>query len=348
MSIWRRAIDHLTRRISNRFAPAQTILNLSVAYWSSRCLHVVADAGIADVLEDEPQTAEVLASRTGLHAEALRRVLRTLSSRGVFNYDGERFSHNAASRVLRSDTPGSMRPLARMMGLKVHWDAYRELGVSLRDGTSAIKAVTPDGLFPYLQEHPDQARIFHDAMAAKSTALVPPVARAYDYTAFETIGDIGGGLGHLIAGVLEQAPKARGVLFDLPEVIEQARQHPHPRVTYAGGNFFSDPIPACNAYLMMTVLHDWSDDEVVAILANVLKHAPRTAKLLIIEGIVRPEASGNFVKDLDIEMLVMTTGRERTADEWRAVLERGGFELSRIIPALTWASIIEARPMSYR
>jgi hypothetical protein len=237
-----------------------------------------------------------------------------------------------------------MRPLARMMGLKVHWDAYRELGVALRDGTSAIAVVTPNGLFPYLQAHPEEARIFHDAMAAKSMAQVPPVAQAYDYSGFETIGDIGGGLGHLIAGVLERAPRARGVLFDLPEVIEQARQHPHPRVTYTGGNFFRDLIPACDAYLMMSVLHDWSDDEVVAILGNLLRHAPRTAKLLIIEGIVRPEASGNFVKDLDIEMLVMTTGRERTADEWRAVLERAGFGLSRIIPAMRWASIMEAQP----
>jgi nucleotide-binding universal stress UspA family protein len=337
-------IDFLRRQTNGRAAAAQTILNLSVAYWTSRCLHVVAEAGIADKLDDEPQSAEALASRSGLNAGALLRVLRALSSRGVFDYDGERFSHNAASRALRSDTPGSMRPLARMMGLKVHWDAYRELGVALQGGTPAIKAVTPDGLFPYLQAHPEEARIFHDAMVAKSAALVEPVARAYDYRSFKTIADIGGGLGPLLYGVLERAPTTRGVLFDLPEVIEQARLHPHPRVSYTGGSFFSDPMPACDAYLMMSVLHDWSDDEVVAILGNLLKHAPRAAKLLVIEGIVRPEAAGNFVKDLDIEMLVMTTGRERTALEWQAVLERGGFALLRIIPVMPWASIIEAQP----
>lgn len=328
--------------MSDVLPPAQTVQNLAVAYWASRCLHLVAELGIADQLGDAPETAEALARASGVRAQALHRVLRSLASHGIFEYDGERFAHNAASRTLRSDTAGSMRSLARMMGLKVHWDAYRELETAVRTGTPSIVAVTEGGLFPHLRSHPEEARLFHEAMAGKSFAQVAPVLQAYDFRAFGTIGDIGGGLGHLLYGVLGQSPNSRGVLFDLPQVIEQARRRAHPAVTYVGGDFFKDQIPSCDAYLMMTVLHDWSDDEAVSILGNLKSNAPRTAKLLIVEGIVRAETRNDFLKDLDIEMLVMTTGHERTEGEWNAVLRRAGFRIVRVIPAGPWSSIIEA------
>jgi hypothetical protein len=329
--------------LSTEPPPAQVIKDLAVAYWTARCLHLVAELGIADHLGATPATADTLAKACGLHARALNRVLRALANHGVFAYDGEFFAHNAASLTLRSDASGSTRSLARMMGLKVHWDAYRELEVTLRTGAPSIAAVTSGGLFPYLRTHPEEGRLFHEAMAGKSYAQVQPVVQAYDFRGFGTIGDIGGGLGQLLYGVLEQAPDSRGVLFDLPEVIEQARQRADPRITYVGGDFFTQRIPPCDAYLMMTVLHDWSDAEAVAILANLKANCPRTAKLLLVEGIVRPETRNDFVKDLDIEMLVMTTGHERTQSEWNSVLQGGGFRLVRVIPAGPWSSILEAQ-----
>jgi hypothetical protein len=329
--------------MSDRALPAQTLLDLSVAYWASRCLHVVAELGIADTLGDAPETAAALASKAGLHAANLHRVLRALANHGVFDYDGECFAHNDASRLLRTDAPRSMRSLARMMGLGAHWDAYRELAVALRSGTPPIEAVTQGGWFSFLSSNPEQARIFDEAMAGKSSAQIEPVVNAYDFRGFDVIGDIGGGLGHMLYGVLGHAPRARGVLFDLPQVIDRARQIADPRVSYVGGDFFRDPIPPCDAYLMMTVLHDWSDDEVTAILGNLKKTAPRSAKLVLIEGVVQPGPAPDFAKELDIEMLVMTTGRERTAAEWKAVLARSGFELVRIIPVTPWSSVLEAR-----
>jgi hypothetical protein len=167
-------------------------------------------------------------------------------------HDGETFAHNAASRVLRSDDPASMRSLTRMMGLKVHWDAYRELDTGLRTGRRA-----------------------------------------------------------------------------------------NPRIDYIGGDFFKDPIPPCDAYMMMTVLHDWSDAESVAILKNIKAAAPNNAKLLILEGVVQPDARDNFLLDLDIEMLVMTTGRERTLKEWNAVIAGAALSPLRVIAAGPWSSIIE-------
>jgi hypothetical protein len=327
--------------MSETTPPPKVIQDLAVAYWASRCLHVVAELGIADVLGDEPQTALHLAQASNTHPQALHRVLRALCNHGIFVHDGATFAHNAASRVLRSDAPGSMRSLTRMMGLKVHWDAYRELDAGLRTGQPAISSVVDGGLFGYLQHHPEAGRLFDEAMAGKSFAQVGPIVEAYDFSGFRTIGDIGGGLGHMLNGVLERTPGARGVLFDLPQVIAQARQAANPRIDYIGGDFFKNPIPPCDAYLLMTVLHDWSDEESIAILRNIQARAPRNAKLLILEGVVQPDARDHFLLDLDIEMLVMTTGRERTQQEWDAVIRGAALRLTRVIPAGPWASIIE-------
>jgi hypothetical protein len=323
--------------------PAPRIIQeLAVAYWASRCLHVVAELGIADELGDEPQPAEMLARASGTNPQFLHRVLRSLTNHGVFVHDGERFAHNAASRALRTDEPGSMRSLTRMMGLKVHWDAYRELDSALHTGQPAIASVIEGGLFGYLRAHPEQGQLFHEAMAGKSFAQTGPILAAYDFSGFRTIGDIGGGLGHLLSAVLERSPGARGVLFDLPAVVEHARRAANPRISYVGGDFFTDPIPPCDVYLLMTVLHDWSDDESIAILNNIKAGARPMAKVLILEGVVEPGARNDFLLDLDIEMLVMTTGRERTRKEWSAVIDGAGMRLARVIPAGPWSSILEA------
>jgi hypothetical protein len=322
--------------------PAQAVQQLATAYWTSRCLHVAAELGVADVLGDEPQTAETIAQSLGVQPAALHRILRALANHGVFQHDGERFAHNESSRLLRTGVPGSLRSLTRMMGLKVHWDAYRELDSALRTGRPPIAQVTKDGFFPYLADHPEESRLFNEAMAGKSGMQVGLVTAAYDFSAFKTIGDIGGGLGHLLYAVLERAPQARGVLFDLPETIARASESKMPRVSYVGGDFFKDPIPPCDVYMMMTVLHDWSDAESISILKNLQAGAPSGAKLLFIEGVVDPTARNNFILDLDIEMLVMTTGRERTRTEWETMLSRAGFRMTRIISTPTSSSIIEA------
>lgn len=321
-------------------AAARNILTLSTAYWASRCLHVVADAGIADALGDEPETAAALAAKTGTNADALHRILRALVNHGVFTLRDGRFAHNAASRLLRSDEPASMRALARMMGLDVHWDVYRNTAYSLKTGRSAADEAVPGGLFARLREYPEEGRIFNEAMVGKSFGQIGPVLAAYDFSGFGTIGDIGGGLGHLLAAILDSAPAAEGVLFDLPEVVAQARQHP--RMTAVGGDFFKDPIPSCDAYVMMTVIHDWSDEDSIAILKNLRAAAPPKAKLLLIEAIIDESETGAFAMDLDIEMLVFASGRERTEPQWRTLLEKAGFRLTRAISLAGMSGIVEA------
>ncbi len=319
---------------------ALSVLRLATAYWASRALHVLAEIGVADQLGEEPQTADALAAKLGVKAQPLERMMRAVAGHGVFEMRPEGFAHNAASLSLRTDVPGSMRALARMMGLDFHWDGYRELGKTLTSGRPAISEVVEGDLFARLAGRQDEARIFHEAMTAKSVAQIGPVMAAYDFTPFKVIGDIGGGLGHLLYAALERAPAAKGVLFDLPGVIAQARERNDPRVSYVEGDFFKDPIPACDAYLIMTVLHDWSDEEAARILQAIKAGAPSGAKLLVVEGVVG-SLPGDFTTDLDIEMLVMTTGRERTEQEWRKVLRAGGFTLTRIVPTAGFCAVIE-------
>jgi hypothetical protein len=322
--------------------PAEAILLLSTAYWASRCLHVIADFGVADALGDEPQPAAALAAKTGTNADALHRVLRALVNHGVFALKDGRFSHNAASRLLRSDNPASMRSLARMMGLNFHWDVYRELGHSLKSGESAGDKAIPGGLFEHLRAHPEEGRIFNEAMVGKSFGQIGPLLGAYDFTRFETIGDIGGGMGHLLSAILNAAPGARGVLFELPAVIAQAKAAANPRVTYVAGDFFKDAIPACDLYVMMTVIHDWSDEDSIAILKNVRAHAPAGARLVLAEAVIEEGATGSFPIDLDIEMLVFASGRERTESQWRSLLDEAGFRLVRATPLAGITGLVEA------
>jgi O-methyltransferase domain len=325
--------------------PAEAILGLSTAYWASRCLHLVAELGVADALGDEPLTAEALAPALGVQADPLGRVLRCLTNHGVFEMADGKFAHNAASRLLRSDGRPSLRALSRMMGLKMHWDAYGQLEHTLRTGKPGVDRAAGEGLFDYFERNPEEGRIFDDAMTGKSFSQIGPVLAAYDFSGFQTIGDVGGGAGHLLAAVLEGAPHAQGVLFDLPQVIGRAAERPHPRIRYVGGDFFKDEVPACDAYLLMTVLHDWSDAEAAAIIAQIRKTAPAGAKLLLLECVVGLTDGFDFGKDLDIEMLVMTTGRERTADEWKTVLADGGWRLTRIVRTTGVSGVIEAEAL---
>lgn len=322
--------------------PTQTLLALTTGYWVSRCLHVAAELGVPDALGSEPQTADSLAAALGVQAGPLGRVLRCLVNHGVFEMQGDRFAHNRASRLLSSDASPSLGSLVRMMGLRAHWDAYGELIHNVRSGQPGFETATGGKLFDYLANRPDEARIFDEAMTGKSRGQIGAVLAAYDFSGFRVIGDIGGGAGHLLAAVLDTAPDARGVLFDLPEVAARAAEAAHPRIQCIGGDFFNDPLPACDAYLMMTVLHDWSDAEAVRILAAVKRAAPAGAKLVLLESVIGLSEGFDFGKDLDIEMLVMTTGRERTAEEWTKVLAEGGWRVTRIVPTRGMSAIVEA------
>jgi hypothetical protein len=308
-----------------------------------RSLHVVADLGVADALEEEPRTAAQLAASVGANPDALGRVLRLLSSYGVFEMGGDKFRHSPASRLLRSDHPHSMRSLARMFGLPVNWDAYSEFAHAVKTGRPATEKTLPSGFFGYLKDHPEAGRIFNEAMVAKAQVQVPAVVGGYDFSRFGTIADIGGGRGHLLQAVLETNRSARGILFDLPNVIQDAAPVQSDRLKLQAGDFFKDSLPAADGYLIMEVIHDWPDEESVAIFRAIRKAAKPGAALLVIEQLIPEGNEPHWSKMLDIHMLTLLAGKQRTEEEYRELLRGSGFQLVRVHPTHSDVSILEAK-----
>jgi C-methyltransferase len=265
--------------------PHEIVWRLSTAGFAARCIHLVADCGVADRIGDRPVPVTDLADSCGVNADALDRVLRLLAAHGVFEHRNGGYGHTPSSRLLRADHPRSMRALSQMMGLPLIWGSLTELEHSLRNGSPSLETLEPKGIWAYLQARPGEADIFGRAMTAKAGAEVAAVLDAYDFTGLGTIADIGGGRGHLLRAVLDTAPESHGILFDLPEVIDSLDVG-HERVATMAGDFFVDSLPAADAYLLMEVLHDWVDEECVAILRAIRRAARDASKLLIIEGAI--------------------------------------------------------------
>ena len=332
----------------NEPSPVDTLLHISGGYCLSRSLHTVADLGVADALDETPQTAADLAMRVGAHPDALGRVLRLLSAHGVFEERDGAFSHSPASRLLRTDHPRSMRALARMFGLPVNWAVFGAMDHSVRTGLPAAHSVIPEGFWNYFATHPVEHSIFNSAMVGKAHGQVGAIVAAYDFSGFHLIGDIGGGRGQLLQAALDASPRAKGVLFDLPQVIAEAKSLASDRLTLQGGDFFKDALPICDAYLLMEVIHDWGDDESVAILRAIREAAPPRAKVLVIEQIVPPDPGPHWSKMLDIHMLTLLGGRQRTVDEYATLFENAGLSFEREIDTGAGISILEgsARAMA--
>jgi len=319
--------------------PPMIIRDIVSGHVVTRCLHVVAEAGVADRIGEQPVTAAALAQQTGLNPDALDRMLRLLAAYGVFSRQGDGWIHTPASRLLRSDDPASMRSFARMIGMPMVWNQFTELGNAAKTGRPALDWA---GLVDYFAAHPHEAALFNQAMVSKSGAIIPAVLADYDFSRFKTIADVGGGRGHLLQAVLAATPAARGILFDLPHVIADASDIASDRLALVAGDFFKS-LPAADAYMLMEVIHDWDDDDAVKILGAVRRAAPAGAKVLLIEALVSDDGP-LFGKVLDIIMLAVTGGRERTAPEYEALLRASGWKLERTIPTRSQCAILEAVP----
>jgi hypothetical protein len=325
----------------HRPPPIALVRDLINSHTLARCLHVVAELGVADALEDQPATAAELAARTRADADALGRMLRLLAAHDIFAIDSEGVSHTDASRLLRSDHPQSLRSFARMVGMPALWNAFTELGAVARTGRPPLDWA---GLVEYFAGHPREAALFNEAMVGKSGAIIPAVLDAIDFTPFRTIVDVGGGHGHLLQAILQRVPSSSGVLFDLPHVIADAAGAVRDRLRVVAGDFFADPLPVADAYVLMEVIHDWADEKAVAILAAVRRAAPPHARVLIVESLIADAPGPHFSKTLDIMMLAVTGGRERTAPEYETLLAAAGFRLERVTPTRSQHSVVEAVP----
>jgi len=316
-------------------------MQLTTACWTSRCLHVVAELGVADALGDEPQSTEALANATDTQPQALYRVLRLLASVGIFEWRNGTWHHTEASRFLRSDHRGSLRDYVRMLGLPVFWDAFGDLEHSLRTGECAFTKRHAEGAFGYLAKHPEESRIFDAAMTSKSHRDIAAILPTYDFSQFATIADIAGGRGHLLRAILKSSPKTQGVLFDQPHVVADVAPDNGEKLTVVSGNFFTDAMPKADAYLLMNIIHDWPDAQCIKILSAIRRDMPSHARVLIIETVVPPTPGAHLSKELDIAMMVVPGGMERTREEYAGLAAKCGLQLKLMVETVTPYSILE-------
>lgn len=324
-------------------ASPETLLALAFAHTAARALHVVAELGVADHLDDQPRDAPALAGDLGADPDALHRLLRLLEMHGVFACDAAgSWAHTATSRVLRTDHPMSVRAFARMAGSAFGWDSFTGLEHSARTGEPGICLLEPQGWTAYLQAHQDEAIIFQQAMTAKGHEDIQAALAAYDFSRHRRLVDVAGGHGHLVRAVLAAHDGVEGVLFDLPEVAQQVL--PQERLEVASGDFFTDALPAGDAYVLMNVVHDWDDAASVRILQAVAAAGrPAAATVLLLEVLMPEGPAPDWAKALDIVMLAITGGRERSLPEYDALLTAAGLELVGVTPTATPFFILEAR-----
>lgn len=309
----------------------------------SQALFVVAKLRIADALAREPKSAVKLAEVIEADHESLYRLLRFLTSVDVTYEDEEgRFTMTPTGAVLSSDHPYSARALAVMYGEAFIWRAWGRLIDTVRTGQPGFDQEHGVPLFEFLERHPYEATVFNDAMTAASRADLPAILAAYDFSKATTIVDVGGGHGALLSGILDAYPNARGVVCDLPHVV--ADVDPSPRLEVDGRDVFESVTPRGDHYLLKRVLHDWSDERCVQLLRAVRAAIVPDGKVLVMEAVVQPPNSTDPAKWMDINMLALLTGRERTADEFASLCAAAGFRPTKVVPA-GGLSITEAIPI---
>lgn len=320
--------------------PEAAFFLLSCGHFAARCCHVAAELGIADALGDDAVPLEDLAAKVGAHPDPLARILRLLAAHGVFEQRDGGWANTKLSSNLREDHPQSLRPVIRMIGSKAIWDSAGVLEDTVKTGRTGIQTALGQSLWEYCETNPQDGRIFDEAMTAKSHGEIAAVRPVLDISGFKTVADVGGGRGHILAALLEDAPDTQGILFDLPDVVAAAPDNP--RIRKMGGSFFSDPIPAADAYILSNVIHDWDDAEANQVLAAVRSAAPRGAMMFLIEEVL-PDTPGLHTSMIvDIVMLCATGGRERTRAQYDTLLERNGFKLLRVTPTMGPISVIVA------
>ena len=330
--------------------PPLVIRRLLTGYWLSQAVYVAAKLGIADLVNHGPKAADDLARSTGVHARSLYRLLRALASVGVFAEDADgRFRLTPPAACLVSDAPDSQRPAAIMMG-EEHYRCWTDLLYSVETGQTAFEHVYGEPVFDYLATHPHPAKVFDGAMTAVHGAETGAMLAVYDFSPVGTLVDVGGGNGTLLTAVLKKYRSMRGILFDRPDVIERARANLKAagldqRCQAVAGSFFDSVPPGGDAYLMRHILHDWDDDQCLTILRNCRKVMPKAGRLLVIESVIPPGNEPFFGKLLDVNMLVIPGGMERTASEYRDLFARAGFALSRTVPTDREVSVIEGQPV---
>ncbi|MGH6789338.1 MAG: methyltransferase [Pseudolabrys sp.] len=331
--------------MGRKASPHSAMLNLVTGHWVSRLVQIAAALNFADLLKDRQRTSEELASIAGVQPQPLYRVLRALASVGVVaETKNRRFKLTPLGATLQTNAPGSMRKQAMLLNSDWQWDAWKQLLHGLKTGEVPFEKAHGLPVFEYLEKHPQEHAVFHEATTGLTNAAV---AAAYKFSKFRTLVEVGGGHGSLLAAILMTYPKLKGVLFDRPSVIEGAStsgpliaKEIAPRCTFEAGSFFDSVPKGADAYTMKYILHDWDDEKSIKILSNCRDAMNKNSRLLVVDSIIPPGNDPGYVKLLDIEMLIIG-GRERTKADFAEIFRKAGLKLTRVFPTKGPLSIVE-------
>lgn len=327
-------------------SPSQRLSQLITGISRGQAIFAAAELGIADLIAGGETSLMGLATATDTHPPALRRFLRFLISIGLFDEAEGKYDLTDLGQLLRSDVAGSKRPLARMLGRFA--PAWAEILHSIKTPETGFTKAYGKPLFQHLRDKPEDGAIFDSVMEVMFWSETTAMLAAIDLKEIGSIADIGGGNGSLLIEVLNQYPNLRGILFDLPHVVDRARSNMAKiglaeRCSILGGDFFKAVPGGADAYLLRHVIHNWDDPEAVVILNNCRQGLPPQGRVLVVEMIVPEGNDPSLAKDFDLSMLVLAGGMERTEGEYRKLFEKAGLELTGITPTAEEISVIEGR-----
>jgi O-methyltransferase domain/Dimerisation domain len=326
------------------------LMHLAVGYWISQALFATAKLGVADILAEGPKTAAELADKTAVNSDALNRVLRALATEKVFlETDDGRFALTPLSDHLRSNAQPSILPYVLMFSSDWHWRVWGQFFQTIRTGKPAFDQVFGSSVFEYLAGHDDDAQVFNAAMTSRSNHEDSAVAAAYEWPAAGKIVDVGGGRGSQLVSILDSVSNARGIVFDLPRVIEAAAemiQKADLTTRCEAGDFFQQVPVGGDVYLLKKVIHNWDDDRSRVILGNCRSAMNQGARVVLVEHVLPGRNEPSWSKWLDLEMLNLHQGgRERSEAEFAALLSSAGLAKSRVFSTPVGVSLIEAVPV---
>ncbi|WP_067464473.1 methyltransferase [Nocardia amamiensis] len=340
---------HLRGLLLRALPAPVAVLDMASGWLVTQALYTAARLSVADMLADGPLPADAIATRARTDPDATYRLLRTLAGYGVFaELAGRRFALTPLADPLRADSPRTVRPILLAFGHPAAWATQGELLGAVQTGRSGHELAHGATGFDYLEANPEIAADFHEAMRVTVAMAERPLLAAYDFTRFESVVDVGGGSGYLLAAILRVAPRARGTLYDLATATVRAseilsRAGVSDRCAIENGSFFDAVPTGADAYVLKNIVHDWADEPALRILRSVRDAIAPRGRLLLIECVV-PDRRGrpHFSLWLDLEVLLRIGGRERTRDEYAQLLSQAGFRLRRVVPTASPLSLIEA------
>jgi hypothetical protein len=334
---------------TNDYPPQLALQELIQGFQVTQCIYIAAKLGIADLLKDGPHTSEDLAQVTNTHAPSLYRVLRLLTAVDLLTEGQDHsFALTPLGTYLQSGVPGSMRDTVLLYANQPVWHVWGNLLHSVQTGKESFEHVFGLTIFEYNQQHSEHATLFNNMMTEWTASVAPTVAAAYDFSTIQTLVDVGGGHGQMLASILRAYPSLHSVLFDQPHVVKGAlplleRASVADRCQVVGGDFFTTIPAGYQTYLLSRVIHDWDDERAIAILSRCHQAMQPQGKVLLVERVI---VTGNsplvLVLESDVQMLVITGGEERTDVEYSALLSAAGFEITRLIQVLPPFYVIEA------